>query len=163
MPKSLLNHSGGRLLDTWGRRNRRLPDYRCTNCGTVFRPSDSASKYCSRTCAWANNGKRSTEKRRPEVWWKNNRGYIEGRVLINGKQVLVKQHRWVMENHIGRPLLKTETLHHINGNKLDNRIENLKIMTHGEHTSMHNKKREYKRGYKLKTSRAALSKAKGTA
>jgi type II secretory pathway component PulL len=37
------------------------------------------------------------------------------------------KHRVVMEEHIGRPLLPTETVHHINGDKLDNRIENLEI------------------------------------
>jgi hypothetical protein len=149
MPRSLQNRSDGSLLDSWGRKNRRLPDCRCLNCGVVFRPRDRESKYCSRPCAWTNNGKLSTERRKAEVWWKNNRGYIEGRVLINGVQVTVKQHRWILEKHLGRPILRTETVHHINGNKLDNRIENLQIMSHGEHTSMHSKGRPAKKGHKL--------------
>lgn len=50
----------------------------------------------------------------------------------------VPEHRLLMENKIGRYLRKEEVVHHINHNRLDNRIENLMLIgSNSEHIKLH--------------------------
>lgn len=135
------------LLDSWGRgNNRKLLDKPCADCGAKFKPRHSGSKYCSRRCAWNNNGK---HQERTGSFWVNSRGYMEIAIWENGKRVTRKLHRVIMEHYLGRSLASCEDVHHINGDKLDNRPCNLQVISHGEHSRHHNYERAYRSGYKL--------------
>jgi transposase-like protein len=54
---------------------------------------------------------------------------------INGKQI--PEHRAVIEELLGIKLNKNQVVHHINGNKKDNRPENLQVMDGREHSRLH--------------------------
>lgn len=55
--------------------------------------------------------------------------------LNNG--IYVPEHRAIVAIHIGRPLLDTESVHHIDGNKQNNDIDNLLLYDRNDHSKEH--------------------------
>lgn len=75
----------------------------------------------------------------PNRWgdtrWMGNDGYVY--IRPRGRCGIWKEHRWMVEQARGRPLQFSEAVHHLNGIKSDNRLENLIVVSRDEHSAIH--------------------------
>ena len=109
---------------------------RCEWCGAEYgrRKKEAfwqyeGRRFCSRACA--DKGRRTTRVGDDEFRARYRQVKVDG--------VKYLEHRLVMERHLGRPLRRDEQVHHINHNRLDNRIENLEVVTAKDHGLRHTK------------------------
>ncbi len=119
----------------------------CQCCGKeffVFPYRKRTAKFCSKSCGSRKSGRANNHWSGGRSIMKN--GYV--RVRINGRYVY--EHRHIMEQALGRALGRHEAVHHRNGNKLDNRPENLMLLARAEHDRLETKRR-WDRGVFIRT------------
>jgi len=105
---------------------------KCKKCGKEFLRKVGSQKYCSRECRFRTMSKTSYDKRK---WFPKSIRRPDGSY--------VSEHRYIIEQHVGRELKPHEQVHHIDIDSENNNIENLHLFTtrksHGNcHASINN-------------------------
>ena len=99
----------------------------CVHCGGEFfaRNPATVQRFCGHSCARKAKA-HAGWKRLPEgATSQEASGYVQ--VKVDGKWI--PQHRHVVEQQLGRKLYPYERVHHINGVRSDNSIDNLELWT----------------------------------
>ena len=119
---------------------------RCGQCGREKNVYPSIYKtrkrhFCDAKCFISFNKGENTYQ------WKGKRKTKAGYIVIrdySGKRSsgYIYEHRLIMQNSLGRDLKKEECIHHINGIKDDNRIENLELVKSNTHAKLHHPYRD---------------------
>lgn len=124
------------------RQKDRKVNARCVICNKEFKVKLSKyikhnGKYihCSMKCAQVTRIKKVSGNLHPR--WKEVKSKPGGYVSYKKDGHTRYIHRDIMEEFLGRKLLRTEIVHHKNHDRKDNRIENLELMTNSEHVRMH--------------------------
>ncbi len=141
----------------------------CEQCGKRLHLRNmrdvTRRRFCSRTCKGTHTGNRkgafmTGRKMSPETLGQRAATRRENclghrRLEKRGKNLYYwsvmtetgyrYEHRVVAEREMGFPLLDGETVHHVNGDGLDNRVENLLVMTRSEHSQHHARERSLAR------------------
>ena len=127
-----------------GRRNReKRTDYNVSRPITL--PLTANCKHCGKTFSYRyyQFGKKNTRYDRTQIFCSRecaNQVQRTGGIDKNGyrfrywNRKYQMEHRVIMEAHLGRPLRPDETVHHVNGDRSDNRIDNLELWSsrHGK-------------------------------
>lgn len=110
------------------------------DCSNKVRAKNLCEKHYCRWKKYGDTNERLIPSGPDSSNWKGGRhiskeGYVRISVPRGGYKL---EHRLVMERKLGRQLLPTETVHHVNGNRADNRLSNLQLRknAHGPGVSM---------------------------
>lgn len=131
----------------------------CKYCGKEFKVKNyrkDIAKFCSKSCSAKFRYENDSDLIESFAYDKSGSNHpmwnggktvnSQGYILIyspdhpyKDKRNYVRKHRLVMEEHLGRYLKPDENVHHKNGDKQDNRLENLELLTKNEHDELHGK------------------------
>jgi predicted Zn-ribbon and HTH transcriptional regulator len=101
------------------------PPKTCQECGTTY--TSRNVRYCSKKCSNTATARARTSTRGFVTVKGYKLLYRPGHPMAS-RQGYVMEHRLVMAEHLGRMLTPNEVVHHLNGEKQDNRAENLEVM-----------------------------------
>lgn len=104
-------------------------------CNNSECSNDALAKGLCRRCyrkveAWGDPNYGKTKGKYQKKKKANPSGYIvwyDPKCVHANSQGWVYEHRYVMGEHIGRRLTKEENVHHLNGDRSDNRLDNLEL------------------------------------
>lgn len=127
-------------------------NFNCTNCGNTFlitpvqwwhyKKGITKALFCSNKCKNSYFAEHNPTKGMPSP----NRYPIGSKRIKSDGYILVKikntsyqwndwvpEHRYILEQHLGRPLMRNELIHHIDQNRQNNSLDNLQIVNASEH------------------------------
>ena len=115
---------------------------KCENCGkkyNVYYYRYNRSKFCCKKCRQLGNSGLFKNSNICNKYISGGYVYVQSLNHPNKTSLgYVREHRLIMEKHIGRLLKSEEIVHHENKIKNDNRIKNLKLFkSHKEHAAYH--------------------------
>lgn len=116
-------------------------NYKNSKAGYAYGKCDSCNKHFKRRVSEIRTIKNFCCSDRCKQVYKFRNNKKKRPVTIttpDGRKMFV--HRYAMELYLGRKLNKNEVVHHINENKFDNSIKNLKVMLSSKHLSYHRQK-----------------------
>lgn len=134
-----------RHYDMW---RKRTPKRNCLVCLALYSPTLKNQRFCSKSCSNKYRYKNNESWRKKLLnnflysgrFRDKDTGYIWVYAPSHPKasnRGFVYEHRVTAEKYIGRYLKNSEVVHHINGIRDDNRIENLQVIVAGEHSRFH--------------------------
>ena len=101
---------------------RGLEERECQQCGKTLKPRSEQTKFCSRQCYYDSTGGRYAAG---NGYWRIKVPKGTPGADRNGRML---EHRYVMQESLGRALTAREVVHHVNGDRGDNRLENLQLV-----------------------------------
>lgn len=140
-------------------RNKQVATIQCDNCNVVFerdiseisktRRNNLCKHYCNNCNSYKLAGELAGKLRNQKyskligkkIKPKNGyyEVYVKGTHTYRPNEDWVREHIIVMENHLNRRMNDGEVVHHIDGNKLNNDLNNLDVCTIYEHNNCHAK------------------------